>query len=137
MTRAIETAAPGIDRQVDEPKPNNAGVVGELAATGAFLLDRLTDFENRISTDDDSREFHGHVAPAIANHRAALAMYATQQTEGYVRWESAAHASIVTPIEGEGRNWTCPADGTACPPDCDSDDRRQCATPHQSGKADQ
>jgi len=45
----------------------------DLAGTGAFLLERLADFENRISTDEDAREFHGHVAPAIANFRNAIA----------------------------------------------------------------
>jgi hypothetical protein len=44
-----------------------------MASTGVFLLARLDDFENRISTDEDGREFHGHVAPAIANFRAAIA----------------------------------------------------------------
>lgn len=45
----------------------------DMVGTGAFLLERLADFENRISTDEDAREFHGHVAPAIANFRAAIA----------------------------------------------------------------
>jgi len=40
---------------------------------GSFLLDRLDDHENRINSEEDAREWHGHVAPAIARFRAALA----------------------------------------------------------------
>jgi Lar family restriction alleviation protein len=40
---------------------------------GSFLLDRLADHENCISSEEDAREWHGHVAPAIARFRAALA----------------------------------------------------------------
>ena len=52
-----------------------------LADDGQFLLDRLAEFENRISTDEDAREFHGHVAPAIARFRAAI-LTAKGQSQG-------------------------------------------------------
>lgn len=45
---------------------------GEVEGAARFLLNRLTDFENRISTDEDGREFYGHVSPAAARLRAAL-----------------------------------------------------------------
>jgi len=56
-----------------EPIPPVEGVNAELLGTGAFLLDRLVDFENRITTDEDAREFSGHVSPAIARFHAAIA----------------------------------------------------------------
>jgi hypothetical protein len=41
---------------------------------GSFLLDRLDDFERAMEANEDTeREWHGHVAPAIARFRAAIA----------------------------------------------------------------
>lgn len=41
---------------------------------GSFLLDRLDDFERVMEANEDTeREWHGHVAPAIARFRAAIA----------------------------------------------------------------
>lgn len=37
-----------------------------------FLLDRLSDFENDIRPSDSERDWHGHVAPAIARVKASL-----------------------------------------------------------------
>lgn len=48
----------------------------DVIGTGFFLLERLADFENSITTDEDAREFDGHIAPAIARFRSAVARYA-------------------------------------------------------------
>lgn len=40
---------------------------------GLFLLDRLEEFERELLDDEVAREFMGHVAPAIARFRAAIA----------------------------------------------------------------
>ena len=38
----------------------------------SFLLDRLDDFANDIQAEHEAREYHGHVAPAVARLRQAL-----------------------------------------------------------------
>lgn len=46
-----------------------------VTAEGAFLLNRLADFERTMeaeSGDAAVRDWHGHVAPAIARFRAAI-----------------------------------------------------------------
>jgi len=40
---------------------------------GRFLLDRLVDHEVRMTSEEDSREWSGHVTPAMARFRSALA----------------------------------------------------------------
>jgi hypothetical protein len=45
---------------------------GDLLEQAQFLLDRLEDHENGMTSDADAREWHGHVAPAIARFRSAL-----------------------------------------------------------------
>ncbi|WP_394662906.1 hypothetical protein [uncultured Sphingomonas sp.] len=45
---------------------------GEVEQAGQFLLDRLVDHEVRMTSEDDAREWHGHVTPAMARFRAAL-----------------------------------------------------------------
>lgn len=45
----------------------------DLYGDGQFLLDRLSEFERELADDHVAREFMGHVAPAIARFRAALA----------------------------------------------------------------
>ena len=45
----------------------------ELLRDGAFLLDRLDDFEREILDDNLAREWSGHVMPAIARFRAHVA----------------------------------------------------------------
>lgn len=47
--------------------------IDPLVEAGQFLLDRLVDHEVRITSDDDAREWVGHVTPAMARLRAALA----------------------------------------------------------------
>lgn len=37
------------------------------------------------------------------------------------------HGAAPTPVKKE-RAWICPQDNTPCPPECDSDDRRHCAS---------
>jgi hypothetical protein len=44
----------------------------EMHSDGAFLLDRLDDFEREIQDEELLREWAGHVSPAIARFRAAL-----------------------------------------------------------------
>lgn len=61
----------------------------ELVEKVAFLLDRLDDFENSISDEGDAREYHGHVRPAAARLRAAIAALAETQNserEAVVKW---------------------------------------------------
>lgn len=57
VNSAITTRAETAEAQRDEAR-----------AALAFLLDRLTDYEN---SDEAGREFHGHVAPAAARARSA------------------------------------------------------------------
>lgn len=45
----------------------------ELLDDGQFLLDRLSDLENVLFDDAVARDFYGHVEPAIARMRAAIA----------------------------------------------------------------
>ena len=40
---------------------------------GQFLLDRLVDHEARMTSEQDAREWHGHVTPAMARFRVSLA----------------------------------------------------------------
>jgi NTP pyrophosphatase (non-canonical NTP hydrolase) len=40
---------------------------------GQFLLDRLVDHEVRMTSEQDAREWHGHVTPAMARFRVSLA----------------------------------------------------------------
>ena len=47
----------------------------DVAGTGAFLLDRLADFERTVeseSGDASVNDWHGHVVPAISRFRSAL-----------------------------------------------------------------
>lgn len=44
-----------------------------LTDAGEFLADRLDYFNKEISADSDAMEWDGHVAPALARFRAALA----------------------------------------------------------------
>lgn len=44
----------------------------EVAQAARFLLDRLVDHEVRMTSDEDAREWHGHVTPAMARLRALL-----------------------------------------------------------------
>jgi len=50
------------------PVQEPAAVVEEAA----FLADRLDEFERVLLDDEVAREFHGHVAPALARFRQAL-----------------------------------------------------------------
>lgn len=43
-----------------------------IEATASFLLDKLEDFENGMTSEEDAREWHGHVAPAIFRFRSAV-----------------------------------------------------------------
>lgn len=45
----------------------------EMKTQSQFLLDRLEDFEGEIESDELVREWFGHVAPAIARLRDAIA----------------------------------------------------------------
>lgn len=57
-------------------RAENARLLSRLAvleATGQFLLDRLVDHEVSMTSDDDAREWMGHVTPAMARFRATLA----------------------------------------------------------------
>lgn len=45
----------------------------DMATDGAFLLDRLDEFERSLIEADATREFCGHVSPAIARFRVAIA----------------------------------------------------------------
>ena len=61
--------------ELEPVKEANARLIAAaptVTAEGQFLLDRLADFENRISTDEDAWEFYGHVTPAIARFRSAI-----------------------------------------------------------------
>lgn len=51
------------------PPTDEAARLREL---GTFLLERLADHETNMTSDEDGREWHGHVAPAIARFRQAL-----------------------------------------------------------------
>ena len=47
----------------------------DVAGTGAFLLDRLADFERTVESESGDaavNDWHGHVVPAIARFRSAL-----------------------------------------------------------------
>lgn len=44
--------------------------VERLRASGQFLLDRLVDHEVRMTSDEDAREWYGHVTPAMERLRA-------------------------------------------------------------------
>lgn len=43
-----------------------------LREAGAFLLERLVDHEVRMTSDEDSREWYGHVTPAMARFRSLI-----------------------------------------------------------------
>jgi hypothetical protein len=48
----------------------------DMADTGAFLLARLAEFEQTVESESGAavvRDWHGHVAPAVARFRAAIA----------------------------------------------------------------
>jgi hypothetical protein len=51
--------------------PASPGAQGVREA-GQFLLDRLVDHEVRMTSDEDAREWAGHVTPAMARLRSAL-----------------------------------------------------------------
>lgn len=56
--------------------------VADVLATGRFLLDRLVDHEVRMTSDEDAREWFGHVTPAMERFRAALRAAATSARQG-------------------------------------------------------
>ena len=68
-TRRVVAACGGMNR---DGNANLIAAAPDLAADGKFLLDRLSDFESEIS-DEQAREWFGHVQPAIARFRAAIA----------------------------------------------------------------
>lgn len=45
----------------------------DMAADGAFLLARLDEFEMALEGGAAEREFYGHISPAMARFRAAIA----------------------------------------------------------------
>jgi uncharacterized coiled-coil protein SlyX len=49
-----------------------AAEIQRLREGGQFLLDRLRDYENAMTSDADAREYHGHVAPAASRFCIAL-----------------------------------------------------------------
>ena len=53
-----------------------------LREAAAFLLDRLTEHENRLGSVDDARQFHGHVAPAAGRLQATLSRIDAALAEG-------------------------------------------------------
>jgi hypothetical protein len=79
------------------PAPAGDLSVDDLVDEARFLIDRLTDFENRIESDEDAREFHGHVSPSVARLRALIA--AMQPG-----WRDKPHCQS---CGGEIQGWTC------------------------------
>jgi len=54
---------------------HRAAAVAELVEAGKFLLDRLVDHEVRMTSDDDAREWNGHVTPAMARFRSLISRH--------------------------------------------------------------
>lgn len=54
----------------------------DVRDAGQFLLDRLVDHEVRMTSEDDAREWSGHVTPAMARFRAALSTPPAALDEG-------------------------------------------------------
>lgn len=52
---------------------SQSNVADRMREAGQFLLDRLVDHEVRMTSDADACEWFGHVTPAMARFRAALA----------------------------------------------------------------
>lgn len=52
----------------------------DMKERGEFLLDRLTELEATLKDDEVARQFHGHVAPAIARFRFALSKATGEQS---------------------------------------------------------
>lgn len=86
------TAAPPSDEEV------------RLRAAVRFLLDRLVDHEVRMTSDEDAREWYGHVTPAMERARAALEPKAKDERPDFVAWRSAsfAHRDIIEVRERNG-----------------------------------
>lgn len=60
----------------DGEKEANAHLIAtapDLTDHGRFLLNRLEEFEHELLDDEVAREFMGHVSPAIARFRDAIA----------------------------------------------------------------
>lgn len=85
LRQVLEQARDFIDPDRDPPRINNRKLVmkinavlsrvdaqgsGDCGAEAQFLLDRLDEFDP--GEEDAERDFHGHVAPAIARLRSAL-----------------------------------------------------------------
>lgn len=70
---AMAAAHPRVSRQQSEANARLIAAAPEMFGDGAFLLDRLDDFEREIDRDDMSRQWAGHVSPAIERFRAAIA----------------------------------------------------------------
>lgn len=69
-TRIMSEAAYEIERLLAK--------VDELTALGLFLVNRLDEFDP--GDFDAERDFHGHVAPALARFRGALALNSQHQS---------------------------------------------------------
>ncbi|WP_140419313.1 hypothetical protein [Sphingobium sp. Z007] len=54
----------------------------DVREAGQFLLDRLVDHEVRMKSENDAREWSGHVTPAMARFRAALSTPPAPLDEG-------------------------------------------------------
>ena len=69
------------DRLAAAPKAPPVAQAEGVIDAARFLLDRLVDHEVRMTAEEDAREWHGHVTPAMARLRAALSA-TTEQGEG-------------------------------------------------------
>lgn len=59
--------------------PSSQRALVEALEAGTFLLERLDDHEDAMTSEDDAREWHGHVTPAMARFRAALSLTKAQE----------------------------------------------------------
>jgi|GEM_PF-902820 len=66
--------------------PANACLIAaapDLEQDGSFLLDRLDEFASEFQDDDVARQFYGHVSPAMARFRAAIARARGEQSPNH------------------------------------------------------
>lgn len=57
----------------NEIEHSGVGDLGDINSDASFLLARLDEFRSDIDDIDDAREFEGHIVPAMARLRTALA----------------------------------------------------------------
>lgn len=70
---AVTSGVEGYGREEGRANARLIAAAPDLLKDGAFLADRLDELENDLLDDEVARQFHGHVAPALARFRAAIA----------------------------------------------------------------